>query len=49
MLKQVTNTRMLQVQQEPKEGILLWTQSVTLRKLTSSQNPKSKMKKLQEI
>jgi len=37
-MKQRLNTLVLQVQQEPKEGILSWTQSTT----SSSQSPKSK-------
>jgi hypothetical protein len=38
-MKQRTNTLALQVQQNPKEGILSWTQSITL----SPQSSKSKV------
>jgi hypothetical protein len=41
MIKQRLNTLALQAQQKPKEGILLWTQSIT------SSSPSSKSKVLQ--
>ena len=37
MSNRITNTRTLQVQQDPKEGILLWMQSATSRKDKESQ------------